>query len=132
MEDKQCNRRWYHRDITGLGAAVVTSGSSAVSCVIQACTWPCTVWTCLQSITQVACPKSNFCLAASPGLHSIWKKLLNYIRTTGCHTSRDIEELLFLYRAVLPKHLPACFLLVTCMDFFYIYMYVYMHTHTHQ
>lgn len=128
MEEKQNDRRWYHRDIMGLWAAVVTSGSSGMSCVIQVCTWLCTVWTCLQSITQT-CPKSNFCVAASPGLHSIQKKSLNYITTTGCHKSRGIEELLFLYRDVLPKHLPACFLLVACMDLYILYIYIYTHTY---
>lgn len=58
MEEKQCNGRWY-RDATGLGAAVVTASGSGVSCVIQARTWPCTVRTCLQSITQT-CPKTSF------------------------------------------------------------------------
>lgn len=79
MEEKQRDRRRCHGDVTGLGSAVVAPGGSGVSRVIRACMWLCTVWTCLQSISQT-CPKSGFCLAASPGIHSIWKNLLNYTR----------------------------------------------------
>lgn len=85
------------------------------------CTRGCIMaWTSLQSIAQT-CPKSNLCLAESPWFHSIWKKLLNCIRT-GYRTSRDTEELSFLCRAILPEHLPSCFLLVICMD-----LYIYTH-----
>lgn len=99
------NWRGHRGDSTGLDSAAETlSGSGGYA-----------VWVSLQS-TAPTCPKDNLCPAESPGLLSTWKKLLNYIRTTGYCTSRDMEELWILYRAVLPEHLPSCFLLVVCMD----------------
>lgn len=106
--------RQNHGDATGLDSAAETRGGSGGY----------VVWACLQS-TAPTCPKDNLCPAEPPGLLSTWKKLLNDIRTTGYHTSSDIEELWILYRAILPAHLSSCFLLVVCLDL-YIYTSIKM------